>query len=51
MDIYDGEEWTEKDIEDLTAAIEHCRSIGEIAEFLCRPTASMTSCKNGRNSS
>jgi hypothetical protein len=36
MDIYDGEEWTEMDIEDLKAAMEYCRSIEEIAEFLCR---------------
>jgi hypothetical protein len=36
MDIYDGEEWTEMDIEDLKAAIEHCHSIEEVAEFLCR---------------
>jgi hypothetical protein len=36
MDIYDGADWTEMDIEDLKAAIEHCRSIEEIAEFLCR---------------
>ncbi len=31
-----GAEWTEMDIEDLKSAIEHCRSIEEIAEFLCR---------------
>jgi hypothetical protein len=31
-----GEEWTEMDIEDLKAAIEHARSIEEVAEFLCR---------------
>jgi hypothetical protein len=36
MDIYDGAEWTEMDIEDLKAAIESCRSIEEAAEFLCR---------------
>jgi hypothetical protein len=36
MDIYDGAEWTEMEIEDLKAAIEHSRSIEEIAEFLCR---------------
>jgi hypothetical protein len=36
MDIYDGAEWTEMDIEDLKAAIEHGRSIEEAAEFLCR---------------
>jgi hypothetical protein len=37
-DIYDGAEWTEMDIEDLKSAIEHSRSIEEIAEFLRRPT-------------
>jgi hypothetical protein len=31
-----GEEWTEMDIEDLKAAIQHCRSIEEVAEFLGR---------------
>jgi hypothetical protein len=35
-DIYDGAEWTEMDIEDLKSAIEHSRSIEEVAEFLCR---------------
>jgi hypothetical protein len=36
MDIYDGADWTEMDIDDLRAAIEHGRSIEEAAEFLCR---------------
>jgi hypothetical protein len=36
MDIYDSAEWTEMDIEDLKAAIEHGSSIEEAAEFLCR---------------
>ena len=36
MDIYDGAEWTEMDLEDLKAAIEHGRGIEEAAEFLCR---------------
>jgi hypothetical protein len=36
MDIYDGADWTEMDIEDLNAEIEHGRSIEEAAEFLCR---------------
>jgi hypothetical protein len=36
MDIYDGADWTEMDIEDLKAEIEHGRSIEEAAEFLCR---------------
>ncbi len=36
MDIYDGAAWTEMDIEDLKAEIEHGRSIEEAAEFLCR---------------
>jgi hypothetical protein len=35
-DIYDGTEWTEMDLEDLKTAIEHSRSIEEIAELLCR---------------
>lgn len=36
MDIYDGAEWSEMDLEDLRAAIEHGRSIEEAAAFLCR---------------
>jgi hypothetical protein len=36
MDIYDGADWTEMDIDDLKAAIEHGRSIEEAARFLCR---------------
>ena len=36
MDIYDGEPWTEMDIEDLKEEIEHGCSIQEAAEFLCR---------------
>jgi hypothetical protein len=36
MDIYDGAEWTEMDIEDLKAAIEGGATIEEAAEFLCR---------------
>jgi hypothetical protein len=36
MDIYDGADWTEMDIDDLKAAIESDRSIEEAAEFLCR---------------
>jgi hypothetical protein len=36
MDIYDGAEWTEMDVEDLRAAIEHGHSIEDAAEFLCR---------------
>lgn len=36
MDIYDGADWTETDIEDLKSEIEHGRSIEEAAEFLCR---------------
>jgi hypothetical protein len=36
MDIYDGADWTEMDIEDLKASIEHGRSVDEAAEFLCR---------------
>jgi hypothetical protein len=36
MDIYDGADWTEMDIEDLKAAIEAGCSIQDAAEFLCR---------------
>jgi hypothetical protein len=36
VDIYDGAAWTEMDIEDLKAAIEHGRGIEEAAELLCR---------------
>jgi hypothetical protein len=36
MDIYDGAEWTDMDIDDLKAAIKHGSSIEEAAEFLCR---------------
>jgi len=33
---HDGTDWTDMDIEDLKAKIEHGRSIEEAAEFLCR---------------
>jgi hypothetical protein len=36
MDIYDGADWTEMDIEDLRAAIEYGASIQEAADLLCR---------------
>jgi hypothetical protein len=36
MDIYDGADWTEMDVEDPRSAIEHGRSIEQAAEFLCR---------------
>ena len=36
MDICDGTDWTEMDIEDLKAVIEHGSTIEEAAEFLCR---------------
>lgn len=36
MDIYDGAEWTDLDVEDLEAELECGRSITEAAEFLCR---------------
>jgi hypothetical protein len=35
-DIYDGAPWTELDVEDLRAAIEHGLSLEEIASMLCR---------------
>jgi hypothetical protein len=36
MDIYDGADWTEMDIEGLKACIELGSSIEEAADFLCR---------------
>jgi hypothetical protein len=36
MDIYDGAEWTDLDMEDLEAELGHGRSITEAAQFLCR---------------
>jgi hypothetical protein len=36
MDIYDGADWTEMDIDDLKAALESGSSIEEAASFLCR---------------
>jgi hypothetical protein len=36
MDIYDGADWTEMDIDDLQAAVESGSSIEEAAQFLCR---------------
>jgi hypothetical protein len=36
MDIYDGAEWTDLDMEDLEAELGHGRSIPEAAQFLCR---------------
>jgi hypothetical protein len=36
MDINDGADWTDMDIEDLKAAIEGGATIEEAAEFLCR---------------
>jgi hypothetical protein len=36
MDIFDGAEWTEMDIEDLKASIDSGCSIEEAAIFLCR---------------
>ena len=36
MDIYEGEPWTEMDIEDLKAEIEHGSTVEEAAQFLCR---------------
>ncbi|MGX9431842.1 MULTISPECIES: hypothetical protein [Bradyrhizobium] len=35
-DIYDGAEWTEMDIVDLKASLEHGSTIEEASEFLCR---------------
>jgi hypothetical protein len=36
MDIYDGADWTEMDIDDLKAAIEGGATIEQAAQFLCR---------------
>jgi hypothetical protein len=36
MDIYDGAEWTEMDVDDLKAAIAAGSSVEEAAQFLCR---------------
>ncbi|MGY3610123.1 MULTISPECIES: hypothetical protein [unclassified Bradyrhizobium] len=36
VDIYDGPEWTEMDIDDLKASLEHGSTIEEAAGFLCR---------------
>jgi hypothetical protein len=36
IDIDDGADWTEMDIDDLKAAIEGGASIEQAAEFLCR---------------
>jgi hypothetical protein len=35
-DIYDGDPWTEMDIDDLKAAIEDGCSVADAAELLCR---------------
>jgi hypothetical protein len=36
MDIYDGAEWSEMDIEDLKSMMEAEATIEEAAGFLCR---------------
>jgi len=36
IDVYDGEPWTEIDIEDLTAALKHGSTIEDAANHLCR---------------
>jgi hypothetical protein len=36
MDIYDGQEWSAMDIEDLKSLMEAEATIEEAAEFLCR---------------
>jgi hypothetical protein len=36
IDIYDGEPWTEMDIEDLTAAMRSGSTIEDAAKHLCR---------------
>ena len=36
IDTYDGDPWTEMDVEDLTAALRSGDTIEEAAQFLCR---------------
>jgi hypothetical protein len=36
IDIYDGEPWTEMDIDDLISALRHGDTIENAARFLCR---------------
>ena len=36
MDIYDGQEWSAMDIEDLKNSVSRGHSPEQIAEFLCR---------------
>ena len=36
IDIYDGEPWTEMDVEDLTAALKSGDTIEDAAQHLCR---------------
>jgi hypothetical protein len=38
MDIYDGVDWTEMDIDDLQGAIENGSSIEEAPNFFAAPT-------------
>jgi hypothetical protein len=35
-DLNEGKPWSEMDLVDLRNALEHNRSVAEIAEFLCR---------------
>jgi hypothetical protein len=51
MDIYDGAEWTDMDVEDFEAELECGRSITEAAEFLCRADSVEMSGAKRRNSS
>jgi hypothetical protein len=36
IDLYDGEPWTDMDVEDLVAALRHGDTIEDTAQFLCR---------------
>jgi|SRR5215470_9759136 len=36
IDIYDGEPWTDMDVDDLIAALRHGDTIEDAARFLCR---------------
>ena len=36
IDIYDSEPWSEMDVEDLTAVLDHGNTIEDAAKHLCR---------------
>ena len=49
MDIYDGADWTEMDIDDLKAAIEGGPQLKKPRNFSAAPTASRTSRANAKS--